>query len=70
VASLAGAVVHVPIALGAGYAAGYGLGDRVERLRRRAGAAENAILVAALVAIVVVVAGAWLGRARRGRSRS
>ena len=41
IANLLGAVVYVPIAVGAGYAVGYGLGDRIEApaaLHRRGGA--------------------------------
>src|SRR5688572_28694815 len=40
IANLLGALVYVPIAVGAGYAVGYGLGDRIEGLRRFTGGAE------------------------------
>ena len=56
--------VYVPIAVGAGYAVGYGLGDRIERLRRFTGGAEHVLLPA----IAVAVLGVWLWRARRARA--
>jgi membrane protein DedA with SNARE-associated domain len=65
-ANLAGALLYVPIALGAGYAVGYGLGDRVERLRRLAG--DAAVAVAVAVVIVGAVLWAWLALRARARS--
>jgi len=64
-ANLLGALVYVPVALGVGYAVGYGLGDRIERLRRFTGGAEHVLLAA----IAVAAASAWLWRARRARAR-
>ena len=64
IANLLGAVVYVPIAVGAGYAVGYGLGDRIEGLRRFTGGAEHVLLAAIAVAAV----GVWLWRARRARA--
>jgi membrane protein DedA with SNARE-associated domain len=64
IANLLGAVVYVPIAVGAGYAVGYGLGDRIESLRRFTGGAEHVLLAALAVAAV----GIWLWRARRARA--
>lgn len=64
VANLAGAAIYVPVAVGAGYAIGYGLGGRIERLRLLAGGAER--LVIAGLAIAAAVAWLWLIlRARR-----
>ena len=64
IANLLGALLYVPIAVGAGYAVGYGLGDRIERLRRFTGGAEHVLLAA----IVGAAVGIWLWRARRARA--
>jgi membrane protein DedA with SNARE-associated domain len=66
IANLLGAAVYVPIAVAAGYAIGYGLGDRIERLRRLAGDAAGV----ALVALVIAGAAASLWLSLRARSRS
>ena len=66
IANLLGALVYVPVAVGVGYAVGYGLGDRIEGLRRFTGGAEHVLLVA----IVVAAVGVWLWRARRARAHS
>jgi membrane protein DedA with SNARE-associated domain len=63
IANLLGAIIYVPFAVGVGYAVGYGLGDRIERLRRFTGGAEHVLLAAIAVAAV----GMWLWRARRAR---
>src|SRR5262245_45473733 len=65
-ANLLGAAVYVPVAVAAGYAVGYGLGDRVEQLRRLAGDTENALLVGAIAVVVAV----WLWLVIRSRARS
>ena len=62
-AYLIGAVVYVPVVVGAGYAVGYGLGHHIERLRRLLGDAERLVLIALALAAVA----AWV---RRGRRRS
>ena len=64
IANLLGAIIYVPFAVGVGYAVGYGLGDRIERLRRFTGGAEHVLLAAIAVAVV----GVWLWRARRARA--
>ena len=64
IANLVGAIIYVPFAVGVGYAVGYGLGDRIERLRRFTGGAEHVLLAAIAVAVVCV----WLWRARRARA--
>ena len=64
IANLVGAIIYVPFAVGVGYAVGYGLGDRIERLRRFTGGAEHVLLAAIAVAAV----GLWLWRARRARA--
>jgi membrane protein DedA with SNARE-associated domain len=63
VANLLGAAVYVPVALAAGYAVGYGLGDRLERLRRWIGDAE----IVVLIGVVVAAAAGWLWVVRRAR---
>jgi len=64
IANLLGAVVYAPIVVGVGYAVGFGLGDRIERLRHDAGDVEKIVVVALLAAAVA----AWIIRARRRRS--
>ena len=49
VANALGAMIYVPTMVGAGYAAGYGLGDYVARLQRVVGRIERIILVAAIL---------------------
>ncbi len=65
ISNLLGAAIYVPIAVAAGYAVGYGLGDQLERLRGLAGDAGSALLVGLLIA-----AAAWLWLTHRARSRS
>jgi membrane protein DedA with SNARE-associated domain len=65
VANLLGAVVYVPIIVSAGYAIGYGVGDRIERLRQAAGYTERYALIAVALAAIV----AWGALVLRGRGR-
>ena len=64
IANLVGAIIYVPFAVGVGYAVGYGLGDRIERLRRFTDGAEHVLLAAIAVAAVSI----WFWRARRARA--
>ena len=66
VANLLGAAIYVPAAIGAGYAVGYGLGDRIERLRGLVGLGEHVVLVAVVVAAIA----AWLLLTFRARARA
>lgn len=66
VANLLGAALYVPVAVGLGFAIGYGLGDYVEKLERTVGEIERAVLIAAVVAAVF----ALLWRALRARGAS
>src|SRR5262249_3313471 len=66
VANLLGAAIYVPAAIGAGYAVGYGLGDRIERVRGLVGRGEHVVLVAVVVAAVA----AWLLLTVRARARA
>ncbi len=68
VANLLGAAVYVPVAVGAGYAIGYGLGDKIDRLRRAFGEAEHLLVIALLLAAGLVWV--WISRRARGRARS
>jgi len=51
-ANLLGAATYVPVAVGAGYAIGYGLGPYVERLRQVVGEVEHVVLIVALAGAV------------------
>jgi membrane protein DedA with SNARE-associated domain len=55
-ANVAGAVVYVPVVVGAGYAVGYGFGAYVERLRYVVGEAERIVLVVVLLGILALIA--------------
>lgn len=66
IANLLGALVYVPIVVGAGYAIGYGVGDRIERLRHAAGHTERYALLALVLAAIVV----WSVLALRSRRRA
>lgn len=55
-ANVAGAVVYVPVVVGAGYAVGYGFGAYVDRLRYVVGEAERIVLVIVLLGILALVA--------------
>jgi len=63
VANVLGAVVYVPVIVGAGYAVGYGLGDRIEWLRRVVGDAERFVWAA----LALGAAAVWLAVKRRAR---
>lgn len=63
IANSLGAVVYVPLAVGAGYALGLGLGERLERLRGIVGELEYWAVGAALAA----AAGLLLWRAAHAR---
>jgi len=56
VANVAGAVVYVPVVVGAGYAVGYGFGTYVERLRYVVGGVERIVLLVVLMGILVLIA--------------
>jgi membrane protein DedA with SNARE-associated domain len=65
-ANLFAALLYVPVVVSAGYAIGYGLGDRIERLRHAAGHAERAVLIALALAVLL----GWLVLAFRARRRA
>ena len=65
VANLLGACAYVPVAVAIGYAIGYGLGGRIERLRQLVGEIERLALIAA----AVMGAALWAWRAARARER-
>jgi membrane protein DedA with SNARE-associated domain len=66
VANLLGAMIYVPVVVGAGYALGYGLGDHIEQFRRAIGRGEHLVLIALALAAIA----AWIVLARRARRRS
>ncbi len=66
VANLLGATAYVPVAVGAGYAVGYGLGNHVERLGRIVGEIEHLVLAAAILGTTVLL----VRRALRARRNS
>ncbi|HUG38037.1 MAG TPA: DedA family protein [Candidatus Limnocylindrales bacterium] len=55
-ANLLGAAIYVPLAVGAGYAIGYGLGAYVERARHVIGNLEDVVLLAALGFTMALIA--------------
>lgn len=63
-ANLVGALLYVPLVVGAGYAVGYGFGARLERLRQTVGALEHLVLLAAFFATLLLL-GRRVWRARR-----
>ena len=54
-ANVAGAVVYVPVVVGAGYAVGYGFGAYVERLRYVVGEVERIVLLVVLLALLALI---------------
>lgn len=54
-ANVLGAMVYVPVAVAAGYAIGYGLGEYVERLRWVMGQVERIVLAVALLGALVLI---------------
>jgi membrane protein DedA with SNARE-associated domain len=69
VANILGALVYVPVAVAAGYAVGYGLGEYVKRAHRLAGQVEYIVLIVALVTALGLIG--WRivqGLRHRGRS--
>jgi membrane protein DedA with SNARE-associated domain len=64
-ANLLGAAIYVPLAVGAGYAIGYGLGAYVERARHVIGNLEDVVLLAALGFTMALIAWRIARRLRR-----
>ena len=56
IANVAGAMVYVPVVVGAGYAVGYGFGSYVERMRDMVGGVERIVLLAVLGGILALIA--------------
>jgi membrane protein DedA with SNARE-associated domain len=50
ISNVLGATLYVPIAVGVGYAIGYGAGDSIERLRNIVGEVEHIVLLLAFLA--------------------
>ena len=68
-ANVLGALVYVPVVVGAGYAIGYGLGPYLERVHRTVGTAEL-VLVAGVVVAALGMIGWRVVHALRGRRAS
>jgi membrane protein DedA with SNARE-associated domain len=68
-ANVLGASLYVPVAVGLGYAVGFGLGDYVARLERVVGEVEHLILLIAILGAVSLMGWRAL-RAARSRERS
>jgi membrane protein DedA with SNARE-associated domain len=66
VANTLGAACSVPLAVLAGYAVGYGLGGRLERLRGVLGGLEHWLLVVGLIGAAAVLLWRLVRAARRG----
>ena len=64
-ANLLGAVVYVPVVVGAGYAVGYGLGDYVKTFERAVTRIEHVIVPVAVLATAALLA--WRMWGRRGQ---
>ena len=56
VANVAGAILYVPVVVGAGYAVGYGFGTYVERLRYLMGEVERIVVLVVLIGILALIA--------------
>jgi membrane protein DedA with SNARE-associated domain len=66
IANVAGALIYVPIVVGAGWAIGYGLGDYLQPLRRAVGNIEHMALWLVIGAAATLLL--WRGiRAARSR---
>lgn len=68
ISNVLGASLYVPIAVGVGYAIGYGAGESIERLRHIMGEVEHIILVLAVLATGALLTRRWLRVSPRHRS--
>ena len=68
VANALGAIVYIPVVVGAGYAVGYGLGDYVKQIERIVGRVEHVVLVAAIGGAAALMGWRALRAARARRS--
>jgi membrane protein DedA with SNARE-associated domain len=64
-ANLLGAMTYVPYAVGIGYAAGYGAGEYVERLRHVLGRVEHVVLIGTACGVALLLGRRALHAARR-----
>jgi membrane protein DedA with SNARE-associated domain len=69
VANILGASLYVPLAVGLGYAVGYGVGDHVSRLERVVGHVEYVVLIGAIL-VALALMGWRVLEASRGRADS
>ncbi|MBI2456060.1 MAG: DedA family protein [candidate division NC10 bacterium] len=66
-ANVLGAALYVPLAVGLGYAVGYGLGEYVARLERVVGEIEHLVLIGAILAALALMGWRALRAARARR---
>ena len=66
-ANVLGAALYVPLAVGLGYAVGYGLGEYVARLERVVGEIEHLVLIGAILAALALMGWRALRAARTRR---
>ena len=59
ISNVLGAALYVPIAVGVGYAIGYGAGESIERVRKIVGEIEHIVLALALLATGAFLAQRW-----------
>ena len=67
VANVLGAALYVPLAVGLGYAVGYGLGEYVTRFERVVGEIEHIVLIGALLCALALLGWRALQAARARR---
>ena len=68
VANALGAIVYIPVVVGAGYAVGHGLGDYVKQIEGMVGRVEHVVLVAAIAGAAALMGWRALRAARARRS--
>ena len=68
IANALGAILYIPVVVGAGWAVGYGLGDYVKRVEGIAGRVEHVVLVAAIAGAATLMGWRALQAARARRS--
>ena len=66
-ANVLGAALYIPLAVGLGYAVGYGLGEYVAQLERVVGEIEHVVLIGAILAALALMGWRALRAARTRR---
>jgi membrane protein DedA with SNARE-associated domain len=68
-ANVLGALIYVPVVVGAGYAIGLGLGEYVEQMQRVLGQVERAVIALALAGALALIAWRVIHALRKPESR-